>query len=60
MDPDGAYVRQWVPELSDVPDASIHEPWKASGSASDYPQPIVDHAEARDRALEAYNDIKAR
>jgi len=63
FDPEGAYVRRWVPELARVPDAHIHEPWTmppavqdASGCVigRDYPAPIVDHAFARDRALAAY------
>ncbi|MEQ9639325.1 MAG: deoxyribodipyrimidine photo-lyase [Alphaproteobacteria bacterium] len=48
FDPDGAYVRRWVPALRDIPDAHVHEPWKAGGAA-----PIVDHAAARQRALAA-------
>ena len=58
FDPKGAYVRRWIRELADVPDARIHEPWKDEASTRDYPAPIVDHAEARDRALDAYNIIK--
>jgi deoxyribodipyrimidine photo-lyase len=67
FDPDGAYVRRWVPELSSVPDAYIHEPWTmppdvqaAAGCVvgRDYPAPIVDHASARDRALAAYAVVK--
>jgi deoxyribodipyrimidine photo-lyase len=55
FDPKGVYVRQWVPELAGVPDALIHQPWKAAvTSGKDYPQPIVEHELARQRALEAY------
>ena len=63
FDPDGAYVRRWVPELARVPAERIHQPWAmtadeqaASGCriGRDYPAPIVDHAEARLRALAAY------
>jgi len=63
FDPGGAYVRRWVPELSRVPDAHVHEPWSmppevqaAAGCVigGDYPPPIVDHAFARGRALAAY------
>ncbi|WP_406444843.1 DNA photolyase family protein [Streptomyces sp. NBC_00631] len=47
-DPDGAYVRRWVPELAGLPGAKVHEPWKLGGperAALDYPEPIVDLAE---------------
>lgn len=54
FDPDGAYVRRWVPELADVPDEHVHEPWRAQRPPRDYPAPIVDHAEARERALARY------
>ena len=63
FDPDGAYVRRWVPELATVPTRSIHDPWAMDAAAQaaagcrigvDYPTPIVDHAEARARALAAY------
>jgi len=62
-DPDGRYVRRHVPELREVPDAWLAEPWtmpddvqRASGCVIgvDYPEPIVDHAEARRAALERY------
>jgi deoxyribodipyrimidine photo-lyase len=48
FDPDGEYVRRWVPELAELPGPAIHEPWKANGGLAplDYPEPIVDHAEA--------------
>ncbi|MBO6784792.1 MAG: deoxyribodipyrimidine photo-lyase [Alphaproteobacteria bacterium] len=67
FDPDGAYVREWVPELSELPDKWIHKPWEAPDDVladagvslgDDYPEPVVDHAAARERALEAYNEIK--
>lgn len=62
-DPAGRYIRHWLPELAGFPDAYIHAPWTApreiqhSAGCSigrDYPSPIVDHADARRRALEAY------
>lgn len=58
FDPHGTYVREFVPELKDVPDKFIHKPW-LSGLKLDYPSPIVDHAAARARALEAFASIKA-
>jgi deoxyribodipyrimidine photo-lyase len=62
-DPDGAYVRRWVPELRDVPPALLAEPWNMSEGeqrmagcviGKDYPAPIVDHREERERALALY------
>ena len=62
-DPDGVYVRRYVPELSRVPREYLGEPWtmpeqvqRAAGCeiGSDYPRPIVDHAQARREALERY------
>ncbi len=53
FDPDGAYVKRWVPELAPLPDELVHTPWKAPLLA-DYAAPIVDHAERRKLALERY------
>jgi deoxyribodipyrimidine photo-lyase len=62
-DPDGAYVRRYVPELAKVPDRYLAEPWTMPGDVqctadceigADYPQPIVDHRAAREQALERY------
>ncbi len=67
FDPAGAYVRRWVPELSELPDKWIHKPWAASPDVLDaagvrlgetYPAPMVDHGVARERALEAYQTIR--
>lgn len=52
FDPRGVYVRRWVPELAELADGEIHEPWKLTGprrAAIDYPDPLVDLAEARAR-----------
>ncbi len=68
FDPSGAYIRRWVPELQRVPSRWIAEPWRmppaeaeaaAVRIATDYPEPIVDHKEARERALAAYAAIKS-
>ena len=58
FDPDGAYVRRYVPEVGHLAGPAAHEPWKAAadlfGAAVDYPNPIVDHAAERDEALARY------
>jgi deoxyribodipyrimidine photo-lyase len=65
FDPDGAYVRRWVPELARVPSKYIHEPWRLSAAerdevgANDYPSPVVYHAAQRDRALALYASVGA-
>ncbi|MBI2710644.1 MAG: deoxyribodipyrimidine photo-lyase [Actinobacteria bacterium] len=55
FDPDGTYVRRWVPELRAVPPRHIHRPWEAPGGPPvGYPPPIVDHASERAEALARY------
>ncbi len=68
FDPDGAYVRRYVPELARLPNDAYSRAragaeqtfFSAAGIAlgKDYPRPIVDHASARTRALEAYGAVK--
>jgi deoxyribodipyrimidine photo-lyase len=54
QDPTGAFTRRWLPELADVPDAVLQEPWRWEGAARlRYPAPIVDVAEAARMAREA-------
>ena len=67
FDPDGAYVRTWLPEIGGLPDNLIHKPWEASAEAlaeagikldGSYPRPVVDHAQARQRALKFLSELK--
>jgi len=68
-DPEGQFVRRWLPELARVPDNTVHEPWKMREAeqreagciiGKDYPAPIVDHALARERCLQAFRAARER
>jgi deoxyribodipyrimidine photo-lyase len=59
FDPEGDYVRRYVPELRALDGAAAHEPWLAPSLAPDYPAPIVDHAVERDEALARLAELKA-
>jgi deoxyribodipyrimidine photo-lyase len=67
FDPDGVFVRRWLPELAHVPARFIHEPWLMERSEQeragcvigvDYPPPIIDHGWARERVLAAFQAVK--
>jgi len=69
FDPEGGYVRRWVPELAKVPNKFLHRPWEAPPEVlrhagvvlgRSYPAPMVDHAEARARALAALAETSRR
>ena len=67
FDPAGRYVRTYVPELAMLPNRFVHQPWEAPAPVLEeagivlgkhYPLPIIDHANARRRALAAYESMK--
>ena len=69
FDPEGRYVRRYVPELARLPNTLLHKPWTAAPAALDgaavrlgetYPRPLIDHGVARTRALEAFRALKRR
>ena len=69
FDSRGDYVRRWLPELAKLPARAIHRPWQAAPDdlasagvrlGATYPQPMVDHAQARARALAAVERLGSR
>ncbi len=69
FDPEGAYIRRWIPDLAHVPDKLVHAPWEMAPLEQlaaecvigrDYPAPVVRHEEARRRTLARYGAVKAR
>ena len=59
FDTDGDYVREFVPELRGVDTKYIHKPWASSNPPANYPPPIVDLKQSRERALEAFQSMKS-
>ena len=58
FDPQGDYIRRWIPELSNVETQFIHTPWEFPQLEADYPPPMIDHNLARERTLAAYQNAK--
>lgn len=64
FDPDGTYIRKWVPELASLKKDTLHAPWMATDATkiyetTKYPRPIINHDEARARALKRYHQLLA-
>jgi len=60
FDPEGAYIRRYVPELADVAPEHVHEPWLAPGGPpAGYPTPVVDHKAERLEALARYAEVRS-
>jgi deoxyribodipyrimidine photo-lyase len=64
FDPDGEYIRHWVPELRNVKSKAVHEPYKRGAAEiaerNGYPRPIVDHSETREKTLSCYKKATQR
>ncbi|GAP11704.1 deoxyribodipyrimidine photolyase [Bellilinea caldifistulae] len=69
FDPYGHFIRRWLPELERLPDEYLHEPWLTPAEIQrktgfkpgrDYPLPLVDHAQVKERTLRAYQQSKPR
>jgi len=67
FDPDGAYIRKWIPEIAALPEKYLYQPWAAPAQTlkqhgirlgEDYPEPLVDLKATRERALERYKSVK--
>ena len=61
FDPDGAYVRKYIPELAHLGGAEVHEPWLlVDGLVNGYPEPMLDHSKERDESLRRLEEIKEK
>jgi deoxyribodipyrimidine photo-lyase len=67
FDAKGEYVRKWVPELSGLPDRFLHKPWECPAAllasagirlGKTYPLPLIEHARARENAMQAFESLK--
>jgi len=69
FDPDGKFIRRYLPQLGKLANGAVHAPWTATPVeleaagvtlGATYPMPIVDHAEARDRTLQRYGVVRGK
>jgi deoxyribodipyrimidine photo-lyase len=61
FDPEGAYIRRWVPELANAKGRLVHAPWEDETflKQSGYPKPLVDLKASREAALTAYQSVRS-
>lgn len=57
FDPEGHFIRQWLPQLRELDNKTIHEPWTATEPVDNYPLPIVDHSASRAQVMEAFKQL---
>lgn len=61
FDPEGNYVRKYIPELAHIQGADVHEPWLlVDGLVNGYPEPMLDHSVERDESLRRLEEIKEK
>lgn len=63
FDPEGEFIKQWLPELSRIPSKMIHQPWSwadKQGMTLEYPRPVVDHSQARKSTLAAFEQARSQ
>jgi deoxyribodipyrimidine photo-lyase len=61
FDPQGNYVRKFIPELAHLPGPEVHEPWLlVDGLVNGYPEPMLDHSTERDESLRRLDEIKEK
>ena len=67
FDPDGEYIREYIPELKDLPNKFLYSPWEAPKEiletanivlGKDYPEPIINLKSSREKALDAFKSLK--
>ena len=58
FDPEGLFIREWLPQLKELDNKTIHEPWTAKEPVDNYPLPVVDHSASRAKVMDAFQQLK--